>query len=59
MQQKLSHDQCSKFRELSIGQKVIARNECPGMSCLPGVGEKQVRPLPIMFKSSLVSVGTW
>ena len=44
-QQKMKHDQHSKFREFQIGQSVLARNYRPGPLWLPGIIEERTGPL--------------
>ena len=49
-QQKMKHDQHSKFREFQIGQSVLARNYRPGPLWLPGVIEERTGPLSYVVK---------
>ena len=49
--QKTHHDQHSIQRELSIGQKVMVRNERPGMLWIPGEVQKQLGPVTYQVRT--------
>ena len=49
-QQKMTHDQHSKFREFQIGQSVLARNYRLGPLWLPGIIEERTGPLSYVVK---------
>ena len=49
-QQKMKHDQHSKFREFQIGQSVLARNYRPGPLWVPRIIEERTGPLSYVVK---------
>ena len=44
-QQKMHHDQHARSRDLCVGQRVLARNFCPGAKWIPGTVVERTGPL--------------